>query len=145
MSPAPTPLLAFDSLLFGRVERGKIERGQPHHTLILTANFSMQRIAVNANLQRFGAASLLDVSDPARDQTVGAKWITDLGVTYALCRRWQVGANVSNLFDVYPDEWRDYELGVAGVLSMNGVFRYPGGISPFGMNGRTAYVRVTYR
>jgi iron complex outermembrane receptor protein len=145
ISPAPAPLRAFDSLLFGRVERGKMERGQPHHTLILTADLSIGRVGLNANVQRFGQASLLDATNPARDQTVHARWITDLGLSYVLRRRWRVGVSVSNLFDVYPEEWRDYVLGASGVLSMGGVFRYPGGISPFGMNGRTVYARVSYR
>ncbi|MFL5617284.1 MAG: TonB-dependent receptor domain-containing protein [Gemmatimonadaceae bacterium] len=145
VSRAPAPVSAFDSLLFGRVERGKMERGQPHHTLILSANYSIGRVALNADMQRFGAVSLLDATDPARDQTVQAKWIADLDLGYTLGRHWRAALSVNNLLDVYPDEWRDFQLGVAGVLSMNGVFRYPGGISPFGMNGRTVYARLGYR
>ena len=74
-----------------------------------------------------------------------AKWITDLGVTYAIRRRWHVGVSVSNLFDVYPDEWRTFKDALPGTPSFGSLFRYPGGISPFGMDGRTVYMRVVYR
>jgi hypothetical protein len=40
----------------------------------------------------------------------------------------------------------DFRQGVSAQgMSMNGIFRYPGGISPFGLNGRTVYLHVSYR
>jgi iron complex outermembrane receptor protein len=145
VSPTPPQLSAFQSVLFGRVERGKIETGQPDKTITIGVNYSIQRLAVNLHNQRFGKASLLDASNPDLDQTVRPKWITDFGISYQLQRRVHATASVSNLFDVYPDQWRDFDLGVNGALSMNGVFRYPGGISPFGMDGRMIYVHLSYR
>jgi iron complex outermembrane receptor protein len=145
VSPTPPQLSAFQSVLFGRVERGKIEIGQPSNTIVIGANYTLKRFGVNLNSQRFGKASLLDVDNPELDQTVRPKWITDLGLSYDLQRRLRVTASVANLFDVYPDQWRDFDLGVNGALSMNGIFRYPGGISPFGMDGRMVYVHLSYR
>ncbi|MDP9179629.1 MAG: TonB-dependent receptor, partial [Gemmatimonadota bacterium] len=146
VAAAPPQLAAFQSVLFNRAERGKMEVGQPRQTITLTANYSMNRIGLNVHNQRFGQASLPDLSDPLKDQTVRAKWITDAGVSYQLRPRLTVAASASNLFDVYPDEWWDFKDGVdAQGMSMFGIFRYPGGISPFGMNGRTAYVHLSYR
>jgi hypothetical protein len=30
-------------------------------------------------------------------------------------------------------------------VSMQGTFRYPGALSPFGMNGRTVYLQLAWR
>jgi iron complex outermembrane receptor protein len=113
--------------------------------MLIAANYSLSRFAVNLNNQRFGTATLLDATNPDLDQTVRAKWITDLAVSYELQRRLDVGVSVNNLFDVYPDQWRDFDRGKGGVLSLGGVFRYPGALSPFGMDGRTIYVHMSYR
>jgi iron complex outermembrane receptor protein len=146
VSATPPALSAFQSTLFNRVERGKIERGQPRTTFALTTNYRMGRLELNLHQQRFGEASLLDTSDPAADQTVRAKWLTDIGIAYLPHRRLRAAVSAQNLFDVYPDEWRDWKDGAnATGMSINGIYRYPGGISPFGMSGRTVTVQLSYR
>ncbi|HVF39153.1 MAG TPA: hypothetical protein VM939_04575, partial [Gemmatimonadaceae bacterium] len=88
----------------------------------------------------------LDQTNPEFDQFVGAKWITDARLSYQLRPRVQVAVSAANLFDVYPDEWWDFKNGLnARYVSMQGIFRYPGALSAFGMNGRTVYLRVAYR
>ena len=146
IASVPPELRNLQSLFFGRVQQGAVEAGQPDRTVTFTANYSFKRISVNLHNQRFGQASLLDSEDPASDQTVRAKWITDAGATYRLSPHFKISANVANLFDVYPTEWIDFKDGVdAAGMSIAGNFRYPGGISPFGMNGRTAYLHLSYR
>lgn len=146
VAQAPLPLSKFRSLLFSRVEEGKMESGQPRRTAVTTLNFSFKRLALNLHNQRFGEASLLDAADPSSDQTVRAKWITDAGFSYQTGTRWSLAFSVNNLFDVYPDDWWDFKDGVnATGMSSQGIFRYPGGISPFGMNGRTVFLHLSYR
>jgi iron complex outermembrane receptor protein len=146
VSPPPPQLSAYETVLFNRAERGKFEVGQPRRTLALTANYSGKRFGVNVHNQRFGKTALLDLTDPLQDQTVRPQWITDLGVTYQVHSRLGISAGGSNLFDAYPDEWLDFKDGAnAQGMSFFGIFRYPGGISPFGMNGRTVSVSATVR
>lgn len=48
-------------------------------------------------------------------------------------------------FDVYPDETLDYKKRLSGQgISTQGISRYPGALSAFGMNGRTLYPRLAY-
>ena len=145
VSQTPPELEAFQSVLFGRAERARIELGQPRNTVNMTANYSLGRIGLNLHNQRFGKAALFHATDPTRDQHVTPRWITDLSISYRLGPRLRVAASAANLFDVYPDEWNDFELGVNATLASAGVSRYPGGISPFGMNGRTLNFRVTWK
>jgi outer membrane receptor protein involved in Fe transport len=101
---------------------------------------------LNLQNERAGPTAQLDRKDPAADQYVQPKWITDLRGSYQLRPRVQLAISVANLFDVYPTEWNDFKNGVnAKGVSMAGIYRYPGGLSPFGMNGRTVYAQVTYR
>jgi iron complex outermembrane receptor protein len=142
----PPELQQFQSALFNRTQEGTVEAGQPQRTLTFTTNYSIGRISLNLHNQRFGETSVLDSEDPDDDQTVSAKWITDAGAAYRIGSHFSIAGSVSNLFDVYPTEWNDFKYGVAAAgMSIAGNFRYPGGISPFGMNGRTLYLHLTYR
>ncbi len=61
---------------------------------------------------------------------------TDLELTYRL-RRLTIAAGAQNIFDVFPDD----NLPANANL---GIFPYPSH-SPFGMNGRFLYSRLTVR
>lgn len=143
----PPPALAqFAEALFNRTSRGIIERGQPGHTLMATVNFTTGPVELNLHNQRSGSTAQLDGTNPAADQVVEARWVTDLRVSYRLRQRVQVAVSALNLFDTYPTEWLDFSDGLnATGPSMQGNFRYPGALSPYGMNGRAVYVQVSYR
>ena len=146
VAPPPAPLAAFGEALFNRTSRGIVENGQPRETISLTLRFSSDRLGLNLHNQRSGPTAQLDRAAPEADQILHPRWITDARISYQLHRRFQVAVSAANLFDVYPDEWRDFSQGLEGTgASMKGIFRYPGALSPFGMNGRTVNVQVAYR
>ncbi|MGQ0816125.1 MAG: TonB-dependent receptor [Gemmatimonadota bacterium] len=142
----PPELRALQTVLFDRVERARIERGQPRNTISATLNYTIRKLALNLHNQRFGEVSQFAAdTSGALDQTFKAKWLTDLDVSYKVMQRWRVAMGADNLWDTYPDEWKDWSKGVSGSLTTNGNYRYAGGTSPMGMNGRTVYVRLSYR
>jgi iron complex outermembrane recepter protein len=144
VASTPDELSAFQSTLFDRIERGRIELGQPRNTLSLTLDYTLKRLGVNVHNQRFGEVSQLAAVE-SLDQTFAARWVTDANVSYEVVKGLRVAAGANNLFDVYPEEWKDFHLGVNGALTTSGIYRYAGGTSPFGMNGRTVYLRLSYR
>ncbi len=146
ISSTPPALAQFQSTLFDRTQVGLLEHGQPKNNINLTANLTMGAFGLNLHNQRFGEVWQFNL-DPsgALDQEFSAKWVTDLDVSYKLMNRIRVALGANNVFDVYPDEWKDWNAGVAGALTTNGIYRYPGLTSPWGMNGRTVYVRLSYR
>jgi iron complex outermembrane receptor protein len=80
-------------------------------------------------------------------QTFGAKWLTDLDVSYKATKNITVSVGASNLFDVYPDQ--NIRSRIVGGTVFNGsdnvgIFPYSG-ISPFGFNGVTYYSKVAFR
>jgi iron complex outermembrane receptor protein len=146
----PPQLQGLAETLFGRVERGRIENGQPRTSLNLALNYSLSRFGVNLNNRRFGEVSVFGAVNPATgdttrtlDQTSGAKWITDLDLSYRLGNGLSLAAGSNNLFDVYPDpNFRRLSNNVDN--SNAGIFPY-NGISPFGFNGAFYYIRLSYR
>jgi iron complex outermembrane receptor protein len=146
VAPPPPQLAAFGSLLFNRNSRGIIEQGQPRQTVTLGLNYSAGPLGLNLHNQRSGPTAQLDQIKPEADQHVAAKWITDVRASYQLRSRVELAVSAVNLFDVYPTEWLDFKDGLnAQGVSMKGIFRYPGALSPFGMNGRMLYFQLAYR
>ncbi|AHG90535.1 TonB-dependent receptor [Gemmatirosa kalamazoonensis] len=130
--------------LFGRVERARIEEGQPRDNFLASANYEYHDLGLVARTQRFGSVTTrATVGSDNLDQTFGAKWITDVSASYKVLRRFTLTAGADNVFDVYPDQ--NNNLGnvrsnVAGNANF-GIFPYSS-FSPFGFNGRFVYARV---
>jgi iron complex outermembrane receptor protein len=162
VAPTPAALAAYriDSLvgetLFGRVERGRLEVGQPRDNVLASASYDWRAVTLTARAQRFGAVTSLNAPPASNfllDQTFGAKWVSDVSASVRLARRLNVTVGADNLFDVYPDqnnEVGDPRAGNAGVAGPAGragnanfgIFPY-NQISPFGFNGRFVYTRVS--
>ena len=132
----PPALAALNDALYSRIERGRVERGQPRNNFVFSGTHEVSKFTFTARTQRFGEVTAFGTT-AANDQTFGAKWITDASVGLALRENVKVTFGADNLFDVYPDR-------NIAVNSNNGVFQYSG-ISPFGFNGRFAFARMNFR
>lgn len=80
-------------------------------------------------------------------QTFGAKWLTDLDVTYHYTKNISLSVGANNLFDVYPDE--NIRSKVVNGTAFNGsdnvgIFPY-NSISPFGFNGAFYYGKLSFK
>ena len=144
IASTPPELAAFQSTLFDRIEEGRIEAGQPKNNINATINWTMGGFGVNLHNQRFGEVTQHN-ANPDLDQTFDAKWVTDIDLSARILERFRIAVGANNLFDVYPEEWKDWAAGVNGALTTSGIYRYAGGTSPWGMNGRTIYLRLSYR
>jgi iron complex outermembrane receptor protein len=130
----PPQLAGFESVLFDRIERRRIECGQPEDSFRLGGDWHRSRLGVNLNLARYGEFCSFTLN-PADDQDYAPKWLTDVEVSYRMSR-YTVAAGAQNLFDVFPDR-------NTTVNSFNGIQTFPSQ-SPFGMNGRTLYARISW-
>ena len=132
----PPALAALNDALFSRIERGRIEKGQPRNNFVFSAIHEVNKFTFSARTQRFGEVSTFGTV-PANDQTFGAKWITDASVGLALRENVKFTFGADNLFNTFPDR-------TIAVNSNNGIFPIPAG-APFGINGRFTYARVNFR
>lgn len=145
----PPQLRGFESTLFGRVERARIEVGQPKNNVLVAGHFTFDDLSLTARSQRYGEVTTFGLTQTNAfgplDQTFGAKWITDASLSYTLKSRYTLTLGVDNLFDVYPD--RNANLGDTAAFTNGGtanfgIFPYAG-VSPFGFNGRYVFTRVS--
>ncbi|MBI2518695.1 MAG: TonB-dependent receptor [Opitutae bacterium] len=80
-------------------------------------------------------------------QTFGAKWLTDLDVTFHYNKNITVSVGANNLFDIYPDENLRSKIVNGTVFNGSdnaGIFPYSG-ISPFGFNGAFYYAKLSLK
>jgi iron complex outermembrane receptor protein len=132
---ATPPILAgLSEVLFDRIERRRVECGQPKDNIRLMQGWTYGRWTTTLREARYGefcSFTLLAIDD----QTYGATWVNDVDVAYKW-GRYTLSAGVENLFDAFPDK------NFPGTPQGNfGIFTYPSQ-SPFGMNGRFVYTRV---
>jgi len=129
----PPQLQAYSSVLFDRIERRRIECGQPRDNVRLDGDWRRNRLGAYVNLARYGAVCSLITANPADDQEYRARWLTDVEASFRPAG-YVLAAGVQNLFNVLPDR-------NSTVNSFNGIQTFPSH-SPFGMNGRALYVRI---
>ncbi len=122
-----------DIPLMGRVEQGRIEKGQPLSSWNFMANYNYDKFGATFRLLRYGEFSIFN-NDPKRDQTYGNVWNADIDLSYSLMQQLTLAVGVNNIFDTYPDK-------TVKRNSFNGIFPYSG-LSPSGFNGRFLYTRL---
>lgn len=135
-SPAQLAALNETSLV-GRSRIGDYQDAQPNDKINLQVNYDVNGWRFMARVNRYGEVTALADADPLRDQTFGAKWLTDVEVAYEVRQGLSVAVGANNLFDVYPDKQLK-------INSFNGIFPY-NGFSPFGFFGRYVYSRLNVK
>jgi iron complex outermembrane receptor protein len=128
----PPQLAGLGLTLFDRRTRGWFTES-PQTKLILGVDWSLGSWAVRIKETRYDKFRLLDNS-AVNDQSFGAKWITDLEVSYAATERLNVAVGAYNLLDEYPDRTT-----VANTIGLP-----PYGAGPFGLYGGYYYGRVSF-
>lgn len=134
VAPTPPQLAGLQEVLFDAIERRRVECGQPEDSLRLAADWERGNLFTTVRESRYGDYCLVDRQ--VVDQSFEAEWLTDLEIGYEF-PSFTLAIGAQNLFDTFPD--RNLEPN-----SNLGIFTYPSH-SPFGMNGRFVYTRVSYR
>jgi len=135
--PNPPELTALGPtfVLFGRASQGFLTTSFPKSKVALGLNWDWNKLNVNLRSTRYGKYTV--VADlVAQDRSFGAKWITDLEVSYKVRDDLTVAAGANNLFNEYPDKNGTYNAAL-------GSGQFPG-TSPFGFTGGSWYARLQY-
>ncbi|MFT4247042.1 MAG: TonB-dependent receptor [Pseudomonas sp.] len=129
----PEAILASGNYLVGRDREGDITVASPATKLVLGANWRLGALALNLQTTRYGKVETLAVN-ASGDRSFGAKWITDLELSYNFLSGVVLSLGATNLFDVRPDANAVYSaLGLA-----------PYGNPPFSPAGGYWYTRLAY-
>ncbi|HMA98920.1 MAG TPA: TonB-dependent receptor, partial [Wenzhouxiangella sp.] len=129
--------------LFSSREQRRFEVGSPKSSFNLGATWRYGNWRVTGLTTRFGR-TVDPQSNPAEDEKMSPKWITDLEVGYQPNESWTISVGANNLLDVYPDtaEQMNDRAGV-NTSTFDRVLPYSS-FSPFGFSGRFVYSRVTF-
>lgn len=145
----PPQLEGLGETLFDRVERRRVECGQPDDNIRLMQSFHRSAWNVTTRESRYGeycSFTALVGTLPLDDQVYSAEWLADAELSYRW-RGYTFAVGAENLFDNFPDRNLVFREGTTPpaytAQSNNGMFTYPSQ-SPFGMNGRFVYTRLSY-
>ena len=140
----PPQLAGFGQVLFDNQERRRFECGQPKDNIRLLQSMNRRGWNVTARESRYGEFCSLTLL-PVDAQTYSARWLADAEVAYNWSR-YTLAVGAENLFDQFPDRNRMYRPGTKTFTQQinNSVNAYPIN-TPFGMNGRFVYSRVTVK
>ncbi|PUA19645.1 TonB-dependent siderophore receptor [Glaciimonas sp. PCH181] len=111
--------------------------GQPTTKLILSGRWFIDKFEVNLQTTRYASYVWQTTANRAQDYHFGAKWITDLDVTYALTKNIKLTLGAANLFDVRPDK-----NGPGDPSTGLSVYAY--GPAPFAPSGGFYYAKASY-
>ncbi len=125
--------------LFDASQVTLIEHGQPRRHHVLSADYSTGKWNANARANYYGEVKGQGFT-PGFIQTWDAKWIADLTLRYNFTKKMSVAFGVNNLFDTYPTEWDKTRAAPFPQLG----FTHCWETCPFGVNGRSMYVRADY-
>ncbi|MEH3108179.1 MAG: TonB-dependent receptor [Sphingomonas fennica] len=141
--------------LLGQTATELIEVAQPRTKILASANYAWDKLNVGVRASYFGNVKAFSTGLSGQDknvacdatnrcvQTFRGKTITDLTLAYAFTETFQLTVGANNVFDVYPDKWknfRDGDIGQAASYS-DGQTPYTRNANQFGFNG--AYYFVT--
>ncbi len=128
--------------IFSRKEQSRVTSARPNLKTILGLNYKVGGFTVNLNNTYFGEVTWQHAADPTKDQTFGAKVITDLIVAYKASDKLNLSLTVNNLLNVYPDA---IVTGGDFVTDLGGRFQYPWEVNQFGFNGMILKFGANYR
>jgi iron complex outermembrane receptor protein len=133
----PQQLSGLDAVLFGPIEKTRIERGQPRRTIHLNGDYDVGNWIFTAHQAYFGTVtSATTFAGAYVEQGYKGKWITDASLSYRLPGSAKLTFGGNNIFNVFPDP-------VIPAFSNAGVLRYPL-VSPWGFNGGYYYTKLAW-
>jgi len=140
--PNPKQLAGFEAILFGDLERIRLQDAQPKNNLKFSTTYSASRFNALVRLNYYGEYESIErgYSKGRTEQTFGAEDVWDVEAGYKFGNL-NITAGAQNVLDNFPDRNR-FESATIDRSNL-GIFPYPGA-SPFGMNGRLIYVKTTY-
>jgi iron complex outermembrane receptor protein len=120
--------------IFNRKEQSRVTTARPNLKFTLGTNYQINKMNLALNNTYFGKVTWQHAADPSKDQTFGAKVITDLLLRYELNNKTGLHLTINNLLNIYPDP-----IDTKGdvVTDLGGRFKYPWEVNQFGFNGTT--------
>jgi iron complex outermembrane recepter protein len=131
----------FDPLVISNTQRSDIANFAPKHRIILSSGLTFGNFALNSRVNYYSKWS---VQADYPGQVFGAKFTTDLDLSYTFAERFTLTAGANNLFNTKPDRIAPTTANpIFAVTNSTGDGQiYPRSGGPFGINGGFWYIRA---
>lgn len=153
--PTPAQILAGATTanqtiqLLGQTATELIEVAQPRLKILGSANYAWNKLNLGVRVSYFGNVKAFSTGLSGADsnvkcdstnrcvQTFRGKALTDLTLSYAFTDRLTMTVGANNLFNIYPDKWKNTRDGAVGQAASysDGQTPYTRNASQFGFNG----------
>ena len=128
--------------IFSHRERSLITNSRPRSKIALTIDYNTDNLEFGLYNTNFGPVTIAHVGEnPAFDQELASKLITDLRVTYKFTPQLRLTGIINNAFDVYPDITDESTVGG----TEGGRFLYSSEVSQMGQLGRNYTLGLSYK
>jgi iron complex outermembrane receptor protein len=131
----------YASTLFGVEEITTLEKDQPRKKIIFSGTITKGRFGFAFRNTLFGNTATTQIVTNPRDtlyETFSSKILTDISINYNTKTWLTITAGANNIFDVYPDQNKNYRLTVQGAGP------YSNGATPFGFNGGYYFLTLSF-
>jgi len=130
----PASLAGTGASVVGHAREGDLVAASPKTKWVLGANWTLGNFAANLLTTRYGKVATWQ-QNPAQDRSFGAKWLTDIDLSYVFFDSLTASVGGTNIFNVRPDK--------NGVYNANG--NQAGyGNPPFHPGGGFWYTKLAY-
>ncbi len=125
--------------IFNHQEEYRITKTRPKSKILFGVNYKINKFSFALNNTRFGEVTVAAL-DPADDQVLNPKVVTDFNFGYKFSNKFDVGFKFNNIFDVYPDELVD-----GHPMSAGGRFKYSTTVQQMGIKGANYAVSLNFK
>jgi iron complex outermembrane receptor protein len=145
---------SFDPGVISLGQRINVAHLAPNHRATLSANWLHGPLSINARENYYGWwTNAVDYcttqvgsgcNNPTGYQKFGAKFTTDVDISYTFMDHYTLTIGANNLFNTYPDKIKNSAVNpvYASTLSLDNGSVYPRNGGPFGINGGFWYLRL---
>jgi iron complex outermembrane receptor protein len=145
---------SFDPGVISLGQRINVAHLAPNHRATLSANWLHGPLSINARENYYGWwTNAVDYcttqvgsgcNNPTGYQKFGAKFTTDVDISYTFIDHYTLTIGANNLFNTYPDKIKNSAVNpvYASTLSLDNGSVYPRNGGPFGINGGFWYLRL---
>ncbi len=145
--------------LLGQTATELIEVAQPRVKILGSANYAWDKLNVGVRGSYFGNVKAFSTGLSGADsnvacdaanrcvQTFRGKMLTDVTLSYAFTDTLTLTVGANNLFDVYPDKWKNTRSGAVGQAASysDGQTPYTRNASQFGFNGSYYFITANVK
>jgi len=125
-----------EDIIFDRGEVSRLKDATPRSKTVIKLTAQTNKFNIALINSRFGEIKYVDAETEEKDEVFGAKWVTDLSVSYKLNNNISFTVGANNLFDVYPDKNKNLDN------TASGSFVYSRRVQQFGIMGGYYFGKV---